>query len=138
MASEENEEVKKQKPDFRGQHDGEDVQMLFRKHPISARRGLIYSMLALLAGTIPSLINPVMSLLWLGLLGGLILGALIMSPYWISWYYSIFMVTNERFIQVTQKGLFTRSVSDMALKHIQSLNFQIAGSRADNAWFLVQ
>lgn len=39
----------------------------------------------------------------------------------------MFLVTNQRFIQMKQKGLFNRSVSDIALKQIQSLNYRIAG-----------
>ena len=112
---------------FKGQLEGEEVIVMFRKHPVVMRRGLIYAMLALLLGTVPSLINPVMSWLWLGLLGGLILALLIMFPYWISWYYSMFIFTNERYIQMTQKGLFTRSVSDLSIRQIQSLNYQVAG-----------
>jgi hypothetical protein len=112
---------------FRGQLEGEELLMMFRKHPIVMRRGLIYGSLGLLAGTVPSLIKPTMTLLWLGLIGGVVLAVLIMFPYWMSWYYSMFLVTNQRFIQMKQKGLFNRSVSDIALKQIQSLNYRIAG-----------
>lgn len=112
---------------FKGQHPNEEVLMMFRKHPVVMRRGLIYAMVGLLLGTVPSLINPVMSWLWIGLLAGLLLSLIIMFPYWIAWYYSMFIITDERYIQMTQKGLFHRSVSDLSLKHIQSLNYQVAG-----------
>ncbi|MDQ3093583.1 MAG: PH domain-containing protein [bacterium] len=112
---------------FRGQHENEEVLLMFRKHPVVMRKGLIYGSLGLLLGTVPSLINPTMTLLWLGLLGGFFLACLIMFPYWIAWYYSMFIITNERYIQLTQKGLFNRSVSDLSLKQIQSLNYQVAG-----------
>lgn len=101
--------------------------LMFRKHPIVMRRALIYSSLGLLLGTVPSLIEPTMTLLWLGLAGGVVLAFLIMFPYWMSWYYSMFLVTNQRFIQMQQKGLFNRRVSDIGIKQIQSLNYQIAG-----------
>jgi len=36
-------------------------------------------------------------------------------------------VTDQRLIQITQKGLFNRSVIDMRLNQIQMVNYQIAG-----------
>lgn len=112
---------------FKGQHEDEIVMLMFRKHPVVMRKGLIFSMVGLLLGTVPSLINPVMSWLWLGLAGGLLLSVIIIFPYWISWYYTMFILTNERYIQMTQKGLFHRSVSDLSIKQVQSLNYQVAG-----------
>jgi hypothetical protein len=36
-------------------------------------------------------------------------------------------VTDQRLIQITQQGLFKRSVIDMGLNQIQLVNYQIAG-----------
>jgi hypothetical protein len=36
-------------------------------------------------------------------------------------------LTDQRFIQITQKGLFHRSVSDIGLQQIQSINYDISG-----------
>ena len=44
-----------------------------------------------------------------------------------SWHYSVFVVTDKRFIQITQKGFFHRSVVDMGLNQIQMVNYEIAG-----------
>jgi len=44
-----------------------------------------------------------------------------------SWYYSVFIVSNQRFIQITQKGFFHRSVVDMGLSQIQMVNYEISG-----------
>ena len=48
-------------------------------------------------------------------------------PSWIAWFYSVFIVTDQRLIQITQKGLFHRTVVDLALTQIQMVNYQIAG-----------
>jgi hypothetical protein len=48
-------------------------------------------------------------------------------PTWISWFYSVFIVTDQRLIQITQKGLFHRSVVDIGLNQIQMVNYSIAG-----------
>src|SRR4029077_7739769 len=43
------------------------------------------------------------------------------------WHFSVFIVTDQRFIQITQKGLFHRSVADLSLSQIQSVNYDISG-----------
>ena len=50
-----------------------------------------------------------------------------MMPYWIAWFYSVYIVTNQRLIQITQKGLFHKSVVDIGLNQIQMVNYEING-----------
>ena len=118
---------KNSKKSFEDQFDDEEVLYVFRKHPIVMRRGLILSMLAILLGTVPALIKPEFSYFYGGLAGGFLLGAILMLPSWISWYYSVFIVTDQRFIQVTQKGFFNKSVVDIGLHQIQMINYEVAG-----------
>ena len=54
-------------------------------------------------------------------------GGILFFPDWMSWYYSVFIVTDRRFIQITQKGFFHRSVVDMGLNQIQMVNYEISG-----------
>lgn len=91
------------------------------------RKGLIFSMLALLLGTIPALIKPTYANLYGGLAAGLVLCLIAFSPAWIAWFYSVFIVTDERFIQITQKGLFHHSTVDLSLSQIQSINYEVRG-----------
>lgn len=112
---------------FRDQYDDEEVLYVFRKHPVVMRRGLIYFMLAILVGTIPSFIKPELSYFYIGVGLGVLVGLLLMFPSWIYWYFSIFIVTDKRFVQMTQKGFFKRSFSDIGLKQIQSVNYQVYG-----------
>lgn len=112
---------------FDDQFDGEEVLYVFRKHPIVMRKGLIFACLAVLVGTLPALIKPEMSYFFGGLAGGFILSIIVFSPSWISWYYSIFIVTDQRLIQITQKGLFHKTVVDLALNQMQSLNYEVRG-----------
>ena len=46
---------------------------------------------------------------------------------WISWNFSVYIVTNMRFIQITQKGMWTRSVVDIGLDKIQTVSYEIHG-----------
>jgi hypothetical protein len=112
---------------FDDQFDDEEVLFVFRKHPIVMRRGFIFAMLAILLGTVPSLFIPEYSVYLMGLAAGLVLGGLIMLPGWIGWWFSVFIVTDQRLIQITQKGLFHRSVIDMRLNQIQMINYEVAG-----------
>jgi hypothetical protein len=112
---------------FEDQFDDEEVLFVFRKHPIVMRRGLIYAGVAVLLGTIPSLFKPEYSVYLLGLLCGLVLGFLVLLPSWIEWHFSVFIVTDQRLIQITQKGLFHRSVIDMGLAQIQMVNYEVSG-----------
>jgi hypothetical protein len=112
---------------FADQFEDEEVLFVFRKHPVVMRRGLIIGMLAILLGTIPALFDPRYSVYFMGLAGGLLLGAIVYLPSWISWHFSVYIVTDQRLIQITQKGMFSRSVVDMGLSQIQMVNYQVAG-----------
>ncbi len=112
---------------FEDQLDDEEVLLVFRKHPVVMRKGLIIAMLCLLVGVVPSIINPVVSLFFIGLGIGLLAAVLFIMPYWIAWFYSVYIVTNQRLIQITQKGLFHKSVVDIGLNQIQMVNYEING-----------
>jgi hypothetical protein len=112
---------------FEDQFDDEEVLFVFRKHPVVMRKGLIFGMLGILAGLIPGLIKLEYSWFFGGLAGGFILGALLFAPAFIAWYFSVFIVTDQRFIQITQKGFFHRAVVDIGLNQIQMVNYEIAG-----------
>jgi hypothetical protein len=114
---------------FADQFDDEEVLFVFRKHPVVMRKGLVLALLGPLIGILPAAIRPTLGFGWFfgGLGGGIVLGALLLFPSWIAWYYSVFIVTDQRFIQITQKGLFHRSVVDIGLSQIQMVNYEIAG-----------
>ncbi len=112
---------------FEDQFDDEEVLFVFRKHPIVMRRGLILGMVAVLLGTVPALFRPEYSVYFIGLACGLGVGLLLYLPSFISWWFSVFIVTDQRLIQITQKGLFKRSVVDMGLGQIQMINYQVTG-----------
>lgn len=112
---------------FTDQLDGEELLFIFRKHPIVMRKGLIFGLLMLVVGVIPSLFKPEFSILYGGLAAGIVLGLLVYAPSWISWYYSVYIVTDQRLLQIKQKGLWNKSVVDISLNQIQMVNYEIAG-----------
>ena len=114
---------------FEDQFDDEEVLFVFRKHPVVMRKGLVVCMFGPLIGVLPATFNPDLGFGWFfgGLGVGVLLGVLLYLPSWIAWYFSVFIITDQRLIQITQKGLFHRSVVDMGLGQIQMVNYQIVG-----------
>jgi uncharacterized membrane protein YdbT with pleckstrin-like domain len=131
LMAEQTETVEDQKPVkyFEDQLDGEEVLFVFHKHPIVMRKGLVFGMMGPLVGILPAAIHPAsgFGLFFGGLAAGFILGGLIFLPSWIGWHFSVFIVTDQRFIQITQKGLFHRAVADLTLAQIQSVNYEVSG-----------
>ena len=123
----ENKPVPTEKKLFKEQFDDEEVLLVFRKHPVVMRKGLIISSFAILLGTVPALIKPEFSWFFGGLAGGFVLSFLLFLPFWISWHFSVYIVTSQRLIQITQKGLFHRSMVGLGLNQIQMVNYEIAG-----------
>jgi len=113
--------------EFKGQYEGEEVLMVFRKHPVVMRKGLILFMIAILLGTIPSFITPELSYFYLGISAGVVVGLLLAFPSWVYWYFSIYIVTDQRLVQITQKGFFHKKVVDLAINQIQMVNYEVAG-----------
>jgi hypothetical protein len=93
------------------------------------RKGLVFGLFGPLIGILPAAIDPNLGfgIFFGGLLAGCVLGLLIFAPSWIGWHFSVFIVTDQRFIQITQKGLFHRAVADLSLHQIQSVNYEVKG-----------
>src|SRR3989344_4209336 len=130
------------KPDsgkhFDDQFDDENVLFVFRKHPIVMRKGLLLWAVGVLVGPIYTLILTVIyrnnperypspGFFFISLALSIVLSLLLILPWWIAWYYSLFIVTDQRLIQITRKGLFHQTVVDLTLGQIQMVNYQIAG-----------
>jgi hypothetical protein len=111
---------------FKEQFDDEEVQLVFRKHPVVMRKGLILASFALLVGVLPALVKPVYTVFFGGLLGGLLLAMALMFPYWVKWYFSVYIMTSHRFIQQT-RSMLQVNVVDISLEQIQMINYQIVG-----------
>lgn len=123
---------------FDGQHEDEEVLMTFHRHPIVMRKGLLAILIGMLIGMLPIMAQTYglfpsllgeeikLSYFWFVPLGT-VLGGLFLFYDWISWNYSVFIITDQRLIQISQKGLFNRSVVDVGLDKIQNINYQIDG-----------
>jgi len=111
---------------FKEQFDDEEVKLVFRKHPITMLKGLIFFSVAILIGVIPSLVKPEYSVLFTGLSIGLAIGLITWFPFWVRWYFSVYILTDQRFIQQT-RSILQVNVVDIGLDQIQMINYQIKG-----------
>ncbi len=115
---------------FEGQHDDEDVQLVFRRHPVAMRKGLYLLLVPFLVCSLPVLFWPDnINLLWLAF-AGLLVGITLFFYHWLGWYFSIFIVTNFRLRQVTQRGFFSKSVIDVGISKIQNISYNVPGFSA--------
>jgi len=129
-----NEPTKKAKY-FDDQFDDEEVLYVFRKHPIVMRKGVIYSSIAVLLGPLYVLALtfltpnnlPSVTFFFLSLAASAVLAGVVFLPFWITWHFSVYIVTDQRLIQIMQRGLFHRSVVDMSLSQIQMVNYEVSG-----------
>ncbi len=112
---------------FDGQREGEEILFVFRRHIIAMRRGFYGLLIPFALCSLPSLVFPdTIWLLWVSL-GGFVLGLFIFFYHWIGWFFSIFIVTNQRVQQTSQSGVFGKSVIDLSLSKIQNISYTVPG-----------
>ncbi len=113
--------------DFEGQRPDEEVLFVFRRHIIAMRKGFYLLLIPLVITAIPPLIWQANLELFLLPLGGFILGLILFFYHFIMWYFTIYLVTNQRIRQVTQKGFFGKDVVELRLSKIQNISYNIPG-----------
>jgi uncharacterized membrane protein YdbT with pleckstrin-like domain len=115
------------KPDFEGQRSGEELLFVFRRHIISMRKGFYLLLIPLAITSIPPLIWQTNLELFLLPVGGLILGLILFLYHYILWYFTVYIVTNQRLRQVTQRGFFGKDVIELRLSKIQNISYNVPG-----------
>ena len=123
---------KKSKPseriqEFEGQRPDEKLLFVFRKHIIAMRKGFYLLLIPLVITAIPPLIWQDNLELFLLPLGGFILGLVLFSYHYTLWYFTVYIVTNERVRQITQKSFFGKDVIELPLSKIQNISYNVPG-----------
>lgn len=112
---------------FEGQREDEELLFVFRRHIIAMRKGFYLLLIPFAISSLPVLIwQDTLWLLWSPVIG-LGLGLLLFSYHFLMWYYSYFIVTDQRIRQVTQMGLFGKDVVELSLSKIQNISYNIPG-----------
>jgi hypothetical protein len=121
---------------FPGQHEGEEIQFMFRQHPLVMRKALIYGLLVILVAILPLdfpiiYTSPGLASFFarIAIFTPLIVLALWFYR-WIGWYYSAWLVTDERIIGIKQRGFFDRRIEEWQLDSISNVNYHIGGFQA--------
>jgi hypothetical protein len=126
--------AKPRKKHFQEQFDDEETRLVFRKHPIVMRKGLILASFGMLVGPLYTLIltyvdknnPPTITFFFLSIVASFVLAWFLIFPWWVRWYFSVYIMTNKRFIQ-QNRSLLQINVVDIGLDQIQMINYQIAG-----------
>lgn len=113
--------------EFEGQHEGEVLLFVFRRHMIAMRKGFYALLVPFALSAIPPLVWQDKLELFILPLVGLGLGLLLFAYYFTMWYFTVYIVTNERIRQVTQRGLFGKDVVELRLSKIQNISYNIPG-----------
>ncbi|HEY0965207.1 MAG TPA: PH domain-containing protein [Candidatus Saccharimonadales bacterium] len=113
--------------DFDGQRDGEELLFIFRRHIIAMRKGFYGLLIPFMITSIPPLIWQDKLELFLLPLAGLGIGLLIFAYHFIMWYFTVYIVSNERLRQVTQRGFFGKDVVELRLSKVQNISYNIPG-----------
>jgi uncharacterized membrane protein YdbT with pleckstrin-like domain len=113
--------------DFDGQRDGETLLFVFRRHMISMRKGFYMLLIPFVISSIPPLIWQTQIELFLLPIAGLFIGLVLFAYHYIMWYFTIYIVTDQRIRQITQRGFFGKDVVELRLSKIQNISYNIPG-----------
>lgn len=116
-----------ERPDFDGQRSDEQLLFVFRRHIIAMRKGFYLLLIPLAITSIPPLIwQNNLELFWLPI-AGLVFGLILFFYHLILWYFTVYIVTDQRIRQVTQRSLFGKDVIELRLSKIQNISYNIPG-----------
>lgn len=113
--------------EFDGQREGEKLLFVFRRHIIAMRKGFWLLLIPFALSSIPVFIAPSNLEVYWWPVAGLGLGILLFLYHFLMWYYTIYIVTDQRLRQVTQKGFFGKDVVELGLSKIQSISYNVPG-----------
>ncbi len=114
-------------PDFEGQREGEKLLFVFRRHIIAMRKGFYLLLVPFAISSIPPLIWQTNLELFLLPIAGLILGLVLFSYHFMLWYFTLYIVSDQRIRQITQRGFFGKDVVELRLSKIQNISYTIPG-----------
>jgi uncharacterized membrane protein YdbT with pleckstrin-like domain len=113
--------------DFEGQRVGEKVLFVFRRHMVVARRGLVLLAACVAGGIMALVIWPNNGAAFGVFVTLLVLGALMWGYTYMLWYFSVYVVSNQRLRVVMQKGLFRQKITDLGLDKVETVTVDTSG-----------
>ena len=100
---------------------------MFRRHIIAMRKGLYLLLIPMALSALPFLIwQDNLDLLWV-FVGGFGLGLVLFFYHFLMWFYTYYIVSDQRIRQITQHGFFGKDVVELRLSKIQNISYNIPG-----------
>ena len=112
---------------FEGQREDETVQLVFRRHISTAKKGFFWLIIMMGLGYLPMVMWPEQKEMFFIFLGATGLGFLGCLYSLMLWHFSLYIVTDQRIRQVVQKGLFRKTVVDLGLDKVASVSMNVPG-----------
>ncbi|PIP27665.1 MAG: hypothetical protein COX30_00710 [Candidatus Moranbacteria bacterium CG23_combo_of_CG06-09_8_20_14_all_39_10] len=122
---------------FKGQKNDESIILVIRRHwfDIFKQMLLIFFMIAALFGSLillpllfPIFTEATMHSLFVFLENSFAMFIwIVLFLIWIDYYFDIWIVTNKRIVNINQKGLFIRTVSELEFYKIQDVTTEVKG-----------
>lgn len=114
--------------DFDGQRPDENTLFVFRRSLFVIKKGICILVLLIAITGVPLLLwqNIFSSMWWLPLIG-FIAGLLYLMYRIFIWYFTVYIVTDQRLRCINQKGLFSSEVVDLPLSKIENISYNVPG-----------
>lgn len=109
----------------------EEVILLLRKHPITNTSWILLAFMMIIAPSFIGVLTPVGLLPWdyqfvLGLVWYLITSAYILEQF-LSWFFHVNIITDERIIEVDFVNLVYREITDANIDKIEDVTVEVGG-----------
>lgn len=122
---------------FSGQKEGEEIIVVLHRHWFNILENFfsIFAMLLIIFGGyfflpafFPDLREKQLDLLF-SFIGNFALMVVFILSFliWIDYYFDIWIITTERVVNVEQKGLFSREISELRIEKIQDITTEVKG-----------
>ena len=112
---------------FDGQRDGERLLFVFRRHIIAMRKGFYLLLVPMAIGALPFLIwQDNLNLLWV-FVGSFVFGLIMFLYHFLMWFYTYYIVTDQRIRHIPQHGFFGKDVIELRLSKIQNISYNVPG-----------
>lgn len=117
--------------EFEGQQHGERVLQVFRRHWLVLVAQIWWMPVAILAGVVATISLKLSQQVWLLIIAITLVFLVMAGLRLIKWYFSIYILTNQRLRFIDQKGVFSRATIDLFMADIHSASLSVAGVLAE-------
>jgi len=119
--------IKMEKYEFENQRNDEEVLFVRRRHPWVLFKAALMVLLILIIILVVFLIWGVSKVSVIVLIAGLVYIIFFLLGRFFVYNNDIYILTNQRIINIDQGGFFTRRVSETELENIQNVTYEIKG-----------